>query len=104
MSWKEIIKEAIQNNEGVIISDGGTCNPSYVIPRLLNVLFDLNVNEYTRLNEEYDKAPLESEEMDFIYEEIFDTLQDNLPDGAILSSHPGDSTTIGIWPAADFDE
>ena len=103
MTWKDIIKEAIQKNEGVIIADGGTCNPSYLIPRLLDVLFYLNVNEYLHLKEEYEKAPLESEEMGFIYDEIFDKLQENLPDGLILSSHPGDATTIGIWPI-DFDE
>ncbi|MCK4762552.1 MAG: hypothetical protein KAW12_10180, partial [Candidatus Aminicenantes bacterium] len=69
MLWKKLIIESIKNKDGVIIADGGTCAPSYVIPRLLAVLEELNNEEYERLNREYETTPDGTEEIDFLYEE-----------------------------------
>ena len=46
---------------------------------------------------------LDPDDEQWIWEELFECVNNALPEGFIFASHPGDSSDYGIWPAELFD-
>lgn len=82
----------------------GTHLPEDLIPRFIDVLAQLDEDKAEAFRAELpeDLEPndpyWESEEAQWMLEELFDTLNEFAPEGYYFGAHEGDGSDFGFWP------
>lgn len=85
----------------------GTHLASDLIPRFLRELAQLDEGKAAELRAklpeglEPDDPYWDSEEVHWLLEELFDTLNEFAPHGYYFGAHWGDGTNFGFWPLLD---
>ena len=84
----------------------GTMRPEDLIPAFAGELKSLDTEgEYTSLIAEAEKiTDWESDNVNYILEELFDALDSFSPPYCYFGSHPGDGSDCGFWPLLDAAE
>lgn len=90
---------------GSIIS--GTHRTQDLIPAFISVLREVDEAAYAQLlvnggvpahaDEDDDADWWHSEQASFLLEDLFDTLDENAPEGHYFGAHPGDGADFGFW-------
>ena len=95
----------------------GTMRNEDVLPKLMSVLFKEDPARARKIwkdNPEFlealcdkqvgkDNPWWESEDANYIAEELFDVMNDYAPEGHYFGSHIGDGSSYGYWPSDDLD-
>ena len=82
--------------------DYASHRPQDLIPAFLDLLKDVDAPEYDRRLPSYAMEDQEhqwwnSEECNWLLEELFDTLDQYAPDDHYFGAHPGNGTDFGVW-------
>ena len=114
-SVSSVIKEMMDEAEPGSVSHG-TMNPRDLIPTFVSKWFKEDpqaARAYWKANPNLNKALcdlnagvptdwFESEEAQYVLDDLFDNLDKYSPEGHSFTSHPGDGSDYGYWPNEDL--
>lgn len=86
--------------KGMVVSEG-TMRSEDLIPKFLNVLKTYGKDKYDAYVKEnpevLDLEGMDDETMGYVFDELFDRLDEIAPDGFYFAAHPDDGACYGFW-------
>jgi hypothetical protein len=76
----------------------GTVDPDHLIPRLIDVVRRVDPNKADNLQLEFEYLLTPEERGAFLWEKMYDVLNEYTPPYTYFGTHEGDSSDFGVWP------